>query len=245
VRTLVVWCPDWPVVAAGVPPDAPAAVLRAGRVVAASPAARADGVAPGMRRRESQARCPALLVLDHDPSRDARAFEPVVTGLEPITPRIEISEPGRCCFPTRGPSRYFGGDEALVARAARLAVERSGVDYHDVVHVNAHATSTPAGDTAEAKWISALLGDQTVVAATKSMTGHLLGAAGAIEAIATVLTIREGIVPPTINLTDPDPACDLDFVPGQARKADVEVAMSNGFGFGGHNAVLIFRRHDA
>ena len=121
MRTLVVWCPDWPVVAAGVAPDAPAAVLRAGRVVAASPAARVEGVAPGQRRREAQTRCPALLVLDHDPSRDARAFEPVAAALEAITPRIEISEPGRCCFPTRGPARYFGGDEALVARVARLA----------------------------------------------------------------------------------------------------------------------------
>jgi protein ImuB len=120
VRTLVVWCPDWPVVAAGVPAETPAAVLRAGRVVAASPPARADGVAPGMRRRESQARCPELVLVDHDPSRDARAFEPPVAALEATTPRIEISEPGRCCFPTRGPSRYFGGDEALVARAARL-----------------------------------------------------------------------------------------------------------------------------
>jgi protein ImuB len=120
VRTLVVWCPDWPVVAAGIPVEAPSAVLRAGRVVAVSPPARAEGVAPGMRRRESQTRCPELVLVDHDPSRDARAFEPLVAALEAITPRIEISEPGRCCFPTRGPSRYFGGDEALVARAARL-----------------------------------------------------------------------------------------------------------------------------
>jgi protein ImuB len=120
-RTLVVWCPDWPVVAAGVPPDAPAAVLRAGRVVAASPAARIEGVAPAMRRREAQARCPELVLVDHDPSRDARAFEPLMAAVDAVTPRIEISEPGRCCFPTRGPSRYFGGDEALVARVARLA----------------------------------------------------------------------------------------------------------------------------
>ncbi|MGH9247065.1 MAG: DNA polymerase Y family protein [Acidimicrobiales bacterium] len=121
VRTLVVWCPDWPVVAAGVPPDEPAAVLHTNRVVAASPAARAEGVAPGMRRREAQTRCPALAVLDHDPARDTRAFEPVVAALEALTPRIEISEPGRCCFPTRGPSRYFGGDEALAARARARA----------------------------------------------------------------------------------------------------------------------------
>lgn len=121
VRTLVMWCPDWPVVAAGIPPGEPAAVLRANRVVAASPASRSEGVVAGMRRRESQARCPALVVIDHDPARDARTFEPVVAALEALIPRIEISEPGRCCFPTRGPSRYFGGDDALVARAAALA----------------------------------------------------------------------------------------------------------------------------
>ncbi|HYU67165.1 MAG TPA: beta-ketoacyl-ACP synthase II, partial [Jatrophihabitantaceae bacterium] len=96
------------------------------------------------------------------------------------------------------------------ARAARLAVERSGVDVADIVHVNAHATSTPVGDIAEALWISALFGDQTVVAATKSMTGHLLGAAGALESIATILSIRDSVVPPTINLDDPDDALTLD-----------------------------------
>jgi protein ImuB len=121
VRTLVVWCPDWPVAAAGAAPDEPAAVLFANRVMAASPAARAEGVVPGLRRREAQARCPALAVLDHDPARDARAFEPVVVALEALTPRIEISEPGRCGFPTRGPSRYFGGDDAVARRAAELA----------------------------------------------------------------------------------------------------------------------------
>jgi protein ImuB len=123
VRTLVVWCPDWSVVAAGVGPDTPAVVLRSGRVVAASPPARLEGVVPGLRRRDAQARCPALVVVDHDPARDARAFEPVVASLETITPRIEISEPGRCCFPTRGPSRYFGGDEALVDLAVGRAAE--------------------------------------------------------------------------------------------------------------------------
>jgi protein ImuB len=119
-RTLVVWCPDWAVVASGIVPGAPAAVLRAGRVMVASPAARAEGVAPGMRRREAQTRCPDLVLVDHDPSRDARAFEPLMAALDAVTPRIEISEPGRCCFSTHGPSRYFGGDEALVARVARL-----------------------------------------------------------------------------------------------------------------------------
>ena len=102
-------------------------------------------------------------------------------------------------------------------RAAQFAIERSGVDKSEIVHVNAHATSTPAGDGAEAKWIAELLGEQTMVSATKSMTGHLLGAAGAIEAIATVLAVHNDIVPPTINLDDPDDEVRVD-VPREARK---------------------------
>ncbi len=126
-------------------------------------------------------------------------------------------------------------------RAARIALERSGIDRKDVVHVNAHATSTPAGDTAEARWIADLLGDQTVVTATKSMTGHLLGAAGAIESIATVLAVRNDIVPPTINLDDPDDGVLVD-VPRQARKMTVPAALNDSFGFGGHNVALLFRK---
>lgn len=113
-RTTVVWVPDWPVVAAGRRPDRPVAVLRANRVIAASPAARAEGVVPDQRRREAQARCPELEVLDHDPSLDARAFEPVVAAVETVTPLIEIVEPGLCAFATRGPSRYHGGDLAMM-----------------------------------------------------------------------------------------------------------------------------------
>jgi len=120
-RTLVVAFADWSVVAVGAPADEPVAVVRAKRVVAASPAARAEGVLPGLCRREAQARCPAVTIGDHDPARDARAFEPVAAALEVLTPRIEITEPGRAAFPTRGPSRYFGGDAALAARAAALA----------------------------------------------------------------------------------------------------------------------------
>src|SRR5690606_2152484 len=101
--------------------DEPAAVFHANRVVAASPAARAQGVAVHQRRREAQARCPDLAVLDHDPARDARAFEPLAAALEALTPRVEVVEPGLVAFPTRGPSRFFGGDEAL-ARRARAAV---------------------------------------------------------------------------------------------------------------------------
>jgi protein ImuB len=120
-RTLVVDCPDWPVVASGAAPDEPAAVFHANRAVATSAAARNEGVEVGMRRREAQGRCPSLAVLAHDPSRDARAFEAVAAAVQSITPRLELTRPGRCAFPTRGPARYFGGDDALAARVRALA----------------------------------------------------------------------------------------------------------------------------
>jgi 3-oxoacyl-[acyl-carrier-protein] synthase II len=126
-------------------------------------------------------------------------------------------------------------------RAASLAIQRAGVDLADVVHVNAHATSTPAGDGAEAAWIADLLGPQTVVTATKSMTGHLLGGAGAIESIATVLSVVNDVVPPTINLDDPDDTVKVD-VPHEARHMPVPAALNDSFGFGGHNAALVFRK---
>jgi 3-oxoacyl-[acyl-carrier-protein] synthase II len=126
-------------------------------------------------------------------------------------------------------------------RAAKTAIERAGVDRSDVVHVNAHATSTPVGDVAEARWIADLLGEQTVVTATKSMTGHLLGAAGAIESVACVLAVKNNVVPPTINLDDPDDALTVD-VPREAREMRVTAALNNSFGFGGHNVSLLFRQ---
>jgi protein ImuB len=115
VRTLVVVGDDWPVLAAGVAPDEPAAVVRANRVTACSPAARVEGIDVGQRRREAQGRCPDLVVLEPDDARDARVFEEVVAAVETFTPRLEITRPGRCAVATRGPSRYFGGDEALAA----------------------------------------------------------------------------------------------------------------------------------
>src|SRR4051794_19575031 len=126
-------------------------------------------------------------------------------------------------------------------RAALSALRRSGLEATDVVHVNAHATSTPAGDGAEARWIGELLGENTVVSATKSMTGHLLGAAGAIEAIATVLAVKHDIVPPTINLDEPDDGIRVD-VPDKAREMPVPAALNDSFGFGGHNVALLFRK---
>jgi protein ImuB len=117
-RTLVVWCPDWPVTAAGFDAETAVAVVFANRVVACSAAARAEGVKRGLRRREAQGRCPEVVVLEQDLGRDARAFEPVVAAVESLTPRVEILRPGLCALATRGPSRYFGGDLALARRMA-------------------------------------------------------------------------------------------------------------------------------
>jgi 3-oxoacyl-[acyl-carrier-protein] synthase II len=131
-------------------------------------------------------------------------------------------------------------------QAARRAFAKAGVGPGDIDHINAHATSTPEGDRAELQAIRAILGDRAgdvPVTANKSMIGHTLGAAGAIEAIVTILSIRNGCVPPTINLDDPDPEADgLDLTPNRAASHDIEIALSNSFGFGGQNTALIFRR---
>jgi protein ImuB len=120
-RTLVVWCGDWPVVAAGVMPDEPAVVLHANRVVACSMAARAEGVKRGLRRREAQARCPEVTVIAADADRDARAFEPIAAAVETMAPRLEVVRPGTLAVPARGPSRYHGGDQAIADQARALA----------------------------------------------------------------------------------------------------------------------------
>jgi len=132
-------------------------------------------------------------------------------------------------------------DKSGQVRALRAAVERAGISYDEVAHVNAHATSTPVGDMGEASALAELFGEDTVVTSTKSMTGHLLGAAGAIEAIATVLAVQNDVVPPTINLDDPDDDLRVD-VPREARQLPVPVAINDSFGFGGHNASLVFRK---
>ncbi|GIG90263.1 beta-ketoacyl-ACP synthase II [Plantactinospora endophytica] len=129
-----------------------------------------------------------------------------------------------------------------VIRAINMAIADAGIDRADIVHVNAHATSTPVGDIAEIAALRSALGNHPVLTATKSMTGHLLGAAGALESIATILAIRDGVIPPTINLDDPDDALDLDVAAHKARHMEVPAALNNGFGFGGHNAVLVFAR---
>ncbi len=133
------------------------------------------------------------------------------------------------------------------ARCMRSALRDAGLNVDQVDYVNAHGTSTPAGDVAEVSAIKAALGDhayKTAVSSTKSMTGHLLGAAGGIEAIFSVLALRDQVAPPTINQFTPDPECDLDFVPGQAREMRIQVAMSNSFGFGGTNGSLVFTKLD-
>ena len=138
-----------------------------------------------------------------------------------------------------------GGEGAL--RSMRAALHHAGLSPDDIDYINAHGTSTPAGDIAETEAIKRLLGERAYrvpVSSSKSQFGHLLGAAGAIEAIVSILAIQEGLLPPTINYTTPDPQCDLDYVPNTPRPARIDVVLSNSFGFGGHNVSLIFRRYE-
>ena len=132
------------------------------------------------------------------------------------------------------------------ARAMSLALSDAGLKADDIDYVNAHGTSTPANDSNETAAIKTALGERAMaipVSSTKSMTGHLLGGSGGIEAVAAVLALQNGVVPPTINHQNPDPACDLDVVPNQAREQIISTALSNSFGFGGHNVCLAFRRY--
>ena len=133
------------------------------------------------------------------------------------------------------------------AKAISLAIADARIEKTDIAYVNAHGTSTPLNDAGETKALKIALGDhayKVAISSTKSMIGHLLGAAGAVEAIATLLIINRGMIHPTINYENPDPACDLDYVPNNARRQDVRVAISNGFGFGGHNAVVVLGKYD-
>jgi 3-oxoacyl-[acyl-carrier-protein] synthase II len=132
------------------------------------------------------------------------------------------------------------------ARAMRMAFDDAGIRPDDVDYINAHGTSTPSGDAGEVRVLKLALGEEkayaTPISSTKGATGHCLGAAGAVEAIFSILALRRGILPPTINLEFPDPDCDLDFIPNAARHQEIEVAVSNSFGFGGHNACIVLRR---
>jgi 3-oxoacyl-[acyl-carrier-protein] synthase II len=126
-----------------------------------------------------------------------------------------------------------------------MAMKRSGVRPKDIDYINAHGTSTPLNDAMETKAIKTAMGERAYkvpISSTKSMTGHLIGCAGAIEPAICIMTILKGMIPPTINYEYPDPECDLDFVPNKARPAKVDTALTNSFGFGGHNSVLILRK---
>ncbi len=135
------------------------------------------------------------------------------------------------------------GDGA--ARCMNMAIKDAGIDLMDMGYINAHGTSTKYGDEIESIAIKNVFGDHAhaiPISSTKSMTGHLLGAAGGVEAVVSVLALDRGVLPPTINLQNPDPECDLDYIPNKARHLQVEIAMSNSFGFGGTNACLVFRK---
>ncbi|MCF0172741.1 MAG: beta-ketoacyl-ACP synthase II [Bacteroidales bacterium] len=140
-------------------------------------------------------------------------------------------------------------DGSAAGRAMRLALEESGFDSgKDTLYINAHGTSTPLNDKSETLAIKVAMGEEAarkaIISSTKSMTGHMLGATGAVEAIFAILALRDGIVPPTIGYREPDPECDLDYTPNTARKADLTIAMSNTLGFGGHNSSIAFRKID-
>ncbi len=169
--------------------------------------------------------------LEHALARDARIYAEIVGyGMTGDAHHMTAPDPE--------------GDGA--ARAMAAALRDAGLDVSAVGYINAHGTSTPYNDKFETIAIKRVFGDHArrlAVSSTKSMTGHLLGAAGGIEAIATVLALHHGVLPPTINYETPDPDCDLDYIPNQARKQNVEVALSNAFGFGGTNATLAFRTY--
>jgi 3-oxoacyl-[acyl-carrier-protein] synthase II len=132
------------------------------------------------------------------------------------------------------------------ARAMTMALADAGIDASEVGYVNAHATSTPLGDASETKVIKKALGEENAakvgISSTKGATGHCFGAAGAVEAVFTILAVERGVLPPTINYDQPDPECDLDYIPNEAREAEISVGLSNSFGFGGHNACLVVKK---
>jgi 3-oxoacyl-[acyl-carrier-protein] synthase II len=176
----------------------------------------------------------AVLVLEeleHAQARGAKIYAEVA-GYGLSSDAKHITEPD----PT-GPVRAFD-----------MALRDAGVGKDEIDYINAHATSTPVGDASETKMLKLALGEEnaynTPVSSTKGATGHCLGAAGAVEAMFCVLAVDRGMLPPTINYEESDPACDLDYIPNEARKADVRTAVSNSFGFGGHNATVVVRRFE-
>ncbi|CAN5505819.1 DNA polymerase Y family protein [soil metagenome] len=170
-RVAVLWCPHWPVVVAGAAPDEPVMVLHANRVVAHSVAAGADGIAVGQRRRDAQSRCPLVRIEQHDPTRDARAFERVVQTVAAIVPRIEITEPGTLTFMARGPSRYFGGDAAMAAIVTRLASETAGLTSGGMFGLGIADGRFAAGVAARR---AARMGEPIVIAAGQQAAAEFL-----------------------------------------------------------------------
>lgn len=208
------------------------------------------------------AACKALSTRNDDPSHASRPFDKgrdgfvmgegtgilVLEELEHALARgariyAEMIGYGMTCDAYHMTSPVPGGEGA--ARAISLALKDASITPDQVNYINAHGTSTPANDSTETAAVKRALGDhayQVTMSSTKSMTGHLLGGSGGIEAVATVMAIANDRVPPTINLENPDPECDLDYIPNQSREQTVQVALSNSFGFGGHNVTLVFKK---
>ena len=175
----------------------------------------------------------AVFVLESEESARRRDAAPLaeIRGYAATSDAHHLTEPS------------ITGESA--ATAMTWALERAGLDASEVGYVNAHGTSTPLNDRHETKAIKIALGEdayRVAISSSKSMTGHLLGSGGALEAAICVMAMKDGLVPPTINLNEPDPDCDLDYTPNEARNQEINIAMSNSFGFGGHNSVLIFAK---
>ncbi len=169
--------------------------------------------------------------LEHARKRNARILAEIL-GYGATSDSFHVTQP------------LESGDGA--ARAMQSALKKSGLQPTDIDYINAHGTSTQLNDAMETKAVKAVFGDyayQVPISSTKSMTGHMIGCAGAIEPAICIMTILKGVIPPTINYEYPDPDCDLDYVPNTARKAEVKTALTNSFGFGGHNSVLVLRRY--
>jgi 3-oxoacyl-(acyl-carrier-protein) synthase len=177
----------------------------------------------------------AVLVLESQESAQRRGVLPLaeLRGYAATSDAYHLTEPAPTCRSS--------------SSAMLLALQSAGVHPSQVDYLNAHGTSTPLNDRQETKAIKLVLGEEAYrvpISSTKSMTGHMLGAGGALEAAICVLAMRDSIIPPTINLSQPDPECDLDYTPNRARPHRVDVAVSNSFGFGGHNSVLVFTKPD-
>ena len=175
----------------------------------------------------------AVFVLESEESAANRNAEPLaeLVGYAATSDAHHLTEPS------------ITGESA--ANAMTMALAHAGIAPAEVGYINAHGTSTPLNDKHETKAIKMALGEcahRIPISSSKSMTGHLLGSGGALEAAICIMAMRDGVVPPTINLHEPDPECDLDYTPNEARSQEINVAMSNSFGFGGHNSVLVFAK---